>query len=105
MKPTLRAITEHRHRHPSDVRGPTPRRLRAGKRAPVTPTWEGQEQRDQREATGSSNLITPDFALLRAQGAGGPLDCASYSCECGFVFAASVSTTVSCPHCGTPQAW
>jgi hypothetical protein len=102
MKPTLRAITEHRHRHPSGVRELAPRRLRAGRKAPVMPTCEGQ---DQREAAGSNSLITPDLALLRAQGAGGPLDCASYSCECGFVFAASVSTTVSCPHCGTPQAW
>ena len=28
-----------------------------------------------------------------------------YSCECGFVFEAQVSTSVDCPHCGNPQAW
>lgn len=41
----------------------------------------------------------------RAREAGGPIDNASYSCECGLVFAAAVSTTVSCPHCGADQAW
>ena len=36
----------------------------------------------------------------------GPLqDHAVYSCECGYVFVAIVSTSVSCPHCGSHQAW
>jgi len=30
---------------------------------------------------------------------------ASYVCLCGFAFAAAVSTSVRCPHCGEPQAW
>lgn len=34
-----------------------------------------------------------------------PDDQATYRCGCGFVFAAAVSTTVACPHCGTGQAW
>jgi len=46
-----------------------------------------------------------DIAVERVRAAGGPLDRASYICECGYLFAAPVSTTVSCPHCGTPQAW
>ena len=46
-----------------------------------------------------------DPAVQRVQEAGGPLDRASYSCECGFVFVAPVSTTVKCPHCHTGQAW
>jgi hypothetical protein len=46
-----------------------------------------------------------DPAVARAQEAGGPMDLASYSCECGYYFAAPVSTTVSCPHCGAGQAW
>jgi len=37
--------------------------------------------------------------------AGGPVDRASYSCECGCVFLAPVSTSVSCPHCHVGQAW
>jgi hypothetical protein len=46
-----------------------------------------------------------DIAVERVRAAGGPLDQASYACECGYLFAAPVSTTVACPHCGTPQAW
>jgi hypothetical protein len=32
-------------------------------------------------------------------------DRAVYSCECGFIFQAPVSTSVGCPHCGGSQAW
>jgi hypothetical protein len=28
-----------------------------------------------------------------------------YTCHCGFVFEAPVSTSVGCPHCGGTQAW
>ncbi len=47
----------------------------------------------------------PDIAACRVRKAGGPIDVASYVCTCGFVFAAAVSTSVECPHCGAPQAW
>ncbi|HWY17803.1 MAG TPA: hypothetical protein VNY27_03735 [Solirubrobacteraceae bacterium] len=47
----------------------------------------------------------PDASIARVRLAGGPIDNASYTCGCGFVFAASVSTTVRCPHCGADQAW
>ena len=46
-----------------------------------------------------------DATVVRVRLAGGPIDNASYTCACGFVFAASVSTTVRCPHCGAAQAW
>ena len=46
-----------------------------------------------------------DPAVDRARSAGGPLDVAVYTCGCGYLFSAAVSTTVSCPHCGTDQAW
>ena len=46
-----------------------------------------------------------DLAVERVREAGGPIDRASYSCACGYVFSASVSTSVSCPHCGAEQAW
>jgi hypothetical protein len=46
-----------------------------------------------------------DLDVQRVQEAGGPIDHASYSCQCGYLFSADVSTTVSCPHCGTSQAW
>ena len=32
-------------------------------------------------------------------------DAALYSCACGYVFTAAVTTSVGCPHCGTDQAW
>ncbi len=41
----------------------------------------------------------------RVRGAGGPRDVAHYTCECGYVFEATVSTSVACPHCGQGQAW
>jgi hypothetical protein len=46
-----------------------------------------------------------DRASARVREAGGPIDEASYACDCGFVFSAPVSTTVVCPHCGATQAW
>ncbi|MGA2321075.1 MAG: hypothetical protein ABSG95_10110 [Solirubrobacteraceae bacterium] len=46
-----------------------------------------------------------DEAVQRVRAAGGPLDHASYTCSCGYLFVASVSTTVRCPHCGVGQAW
>jgi hypothetical protein len=48
---------------------------------------------------------TCDPAVMRVREAGGPLDHASYGCPCGYVFDASVSTSVTCPHCGAGQAW
>lgn len=47
----------------------------------------------------------PDASAQRVRESGGPTDLACYACHCGYVFAAAVSTTVECPHCGTPQAW
>jgi hypothetical protein len=35
----------------------------------------------------------------------GPEDRAVYTCGCGLVFTAAVSTSVGCPHCGHAQAW
>ncbi len=32
-------------------------------------------------------------------------DSALYTCTCGFIFKAEVSTSVGCPHCGSDQAW
>jgi rubrerythrin len=32
-------------------------------------------------------------------------DAALYSCSCGYIFKAAVTTSVGCPHCGTDQAW
>lgn len=46
-----------------------------------------------------------DVDVERAQHAGGPVDVATYTCGCGYLFVAQVSTTVRCPHCGSSQAW
>jgi hypothetical protein len=46
-----------------------------------------------------------DLAAQRVRAAGGPTDLAYYSCQCGYLFTAAVSTSVGCPHCGTTQAW
>jgi hypothetical protein len=46
-----------------------------------------------------------DTAVQRVREAGGPVDRASYACQCGLLFQARVSTTVMCPRCGTGQAW
>jgi hypothetical protein len=47
----------------------------------------------------------PPDPEARVREAGGPEDRACYSCSCGLVFEAEVSTSVSCPHCGSDQAW
>ncbi|HUB72525.1 MAG TPA: hypothetical protein VL979_00640 [Solirubrobacteraceae bacterium] len=52
-----------------------------------------------------SAAARPDPEVQRVREAGGPVDRASYSCQCGYLFSAEVSTTVSCPHCGAGQAW
>jgi hypothetical protein len=44
-------------------------------------------------------------AEWRLRASGGPDDKAHYHCACGYVFEASVSTSVSCPNCGAGQAW
>lgn len=41
----------------------------------------------------------------RVRDAGGPQDLAFYRCGCGYAFSGDVSTHVSCPSCGTEQAW
>lgn len=48
---------------------------------------------------------TCDPEAERVRQAGGPVDEATYSCACGYLFNAAVCTTVVCPHCGTGQAW
>jgi len=50
-----------------------------------------------------SSTRTP---VARSHRLGGPTeDRALYSCSCGYVFDALVSTSVGCPHCGRQQAW
>ena len=64
-------------------------RTRRGGRHPVAQPGSGQAQPAPRS---------------RRQG-GASQDQALYSCSCGYVFNAAVSTSVGCPHCGGTQAW
>jgi hypothetical protein len=52
-----------------------------------------------------STVAQTTTAKRRRREAGAPTDAAMYSCDCGFVFKALVSTSVDCPHCGGAQAW
>jgi hypothetical protein len=52
-----------------------------------------------------ANPVFVDPAVARVREAGGPIDRACYTCQCGYLFVATVSTTVNCPHCGAGQAW
>jgi len=63
---------------------------------------------DRRSVPERRQLSRPDEAQLRlrrAREAGPSQDEALYRCKCGFVFRAQVSTSVSCPHCESTQAW
>jgi hypothetical protein len=105
------ALLQLRLPHPTDTEPrdvkPSRRPRRHGRKAAnaahpaalhiVAPTARHDPTTDLR-STGSQ-------IVARVRNAGGPIDNASYTCACGFVFAASVSTTVRCPHCGAAQAW
>ena len=58
-----------------------------------------------REVTLVVHGSSSDPAAQRVREAGGPIDQASYTCMCGCIFLAPVSTTVECPHCSAAQAW
>jgi hypothetical protein len=89
-------------------------------RASLLQTLGGSRERRRHRGRHASAAATPapaakpitvqishpaDAAAQRVREAGGPMDCAAYTCECGYAFSAPVSTTVHCPHCGTGQAW
>jgi hypothetical protein len=57
------------------------------------------------EGDGAESAARDLRAERRMRASGGPVDRASYQCQCGYAFDARVSTSVCCPHCGTGQAW
>src|ERR1019366_4494423 len=67
----------------------------------------GSSEAAQRSASACPDTAAPSQnpPSRRRREAGPPPDLALYSCRCGFVFEASVSTSVGCPHCGSTQAW
>ena len=68
-------------------------------------TAEPHSEEPVAQASAVAHPHVPDPDVQRVQEAGGPEDHASYSCACGYLFSADVSTSVVCPHCGTDQAW
>jgi hypothetical protein len=88
--------------HPLRAPGHSRRQRRA---VPVRAGTSAGHERSPAAQRPSTAAHTGDSAVQRVRDAGGPVDQASYTCTCGFLFSASVSTSVMCPHCGTDQAW
>jgi hypothetical protein len=88
--------------HPFAERRPSRRRRRAKHGTGTAPALEAPVSEVTLVAHGGSST---DPAARRVREAGGPIDRASYTCMCGYVFLAPVSTTVQCPHCSAAQAW
>jgi hypothetical protein len=103
MRPNLHLINERRrHRHGSRDASTTTRRPSGPQR--------GRRSESSRVGSAPAAIERPgnaprDEATRRVREAGGPVDQGFYSCSCGLMFEAPVSTTVSCPHCGDSQAW
>ena len=83
-------LRRHRDGRPGRVAQPP----KAETTPPATPTPS--------TASPEPDAMTPQ---RRRREAGAPQDQAMYTCQCGFVFEAQVSTSVGCPHCGGAQAW
>ena len=81
---------------------PLAKRLRSrrnGHRRPADPPRTPEQPQT------TDHAQKPDPSVQRVRRAGGPTDRAYYTCQCGYMFQAPVSTTVTCPNCSTPQAW
>ena len=76
---------------------PTDRRARADRRPHVI----GREVPPEPAPADDPQLL----AERRHRASVTPEDQATYSCTCGYVFQAAVSTSVACPQCGAGQAW
>ncbi len=88
--------------HPLRAPGHSRRQRRA---APVAQSETAGRTREAGAQRQRGAVSPGDPAVQRVREAGGPIDRASYTCTCGYLFSASVSTSVMCPHCGTDQAW
>ena len=107
MRRSLHLITERR-RHRAAATALQRRQSGTGHAR----TERAAPERDETPPVGSqkptrrANDTPPlDIDSERVREFGGPVDQAQYSCDCGYVFDAAVSTTVACPHCGSSQAW
>jgi hypothetical protein len=95
---------------------PTERRARSERRPhifgrpakdvePAPPTAAPAPAATPAPAAAPAQPVDEHLAERRHRDAVTPEDTALYGCSCGFQFQAPVSTSVSCPHCGTGQAW
>ena len=62
----------------------------------------GKRHRVVRRTAARTAKSTPTRDQARV---GPPQDRATYNCCCGYIFQADVTTSVSCPHCGSDHAW
>jgi hypothetical protein len=67
---------------------------------PITPL---RRRSRRRSGTRRDEAVSP--ARERNKRANVSEDAALYTCGCGYVFTAAVTTSVGCPHCGSAQAW
>ena len=77
-------------------------------RESVSPEAEGLDAETSagaRPARSADTLTAERPRVQRRRREPAPEDHALYSCSCGYVFEADVSTSVGCPHCGGSQAW
>ena len=87
-------------------RSPTHRRPHLGGRGPGEPGAPPEAQTPADAPEPPAPPADRDLTAARRHRAYvAPQDVAHYSCQCGFQFEASVTTTVACPHCGATQAW
>jgi hypothetical protein len=88
------------------VRRPPPARTRVEPPAREAAARAGASEAVRPDATAASE---PDVVRAVAEGraprALAPQDHAMYTCQCGYVFKAAVTTSIGCPHCGRSQAW
>jgi rubrerythrin len=98
-----------RHKPQSESRrraGKLARRSTEARREEVAPASEPQPAPDASHGGTAGARHDHDlFDERRMRASGGPHDRAQYTCVCGYVFEADVSTSVACPNCGASQAW
>jgi hypothetical protein len=95
----MRAIILHHPRHTTRGRRRARPRARLFHRRASGPTAAATA------TTAAAPTDGVDAVSQRVRAAGGPTDEACYTCACGYVFSAAVSTTVTCPRCHRDQAW
>ena len=69
----------------------TPERYAVGRSGPAGSAGPAPEHRGRDQHVWTGQRLATDQAV--------------YTCQCGYVFEAPVSTSVGCPHCGGTQAW